>query len=62
MQSKLDSVAKRAASTHHLRVGESSGGWETPQRDDFLKAAVAAVETVDSLQQDGVEVESFLKL
>jgi len=62
MQSKLDSIAKRAASTHHLSVGEASGVWETPQRDDILKAAVAAVETVEALQQDGVEVESFLKL
>jgi len=62
MQSKLDSVVKCAASTHHLSAGESYGIWETPQRDDVLKAAVAAVETVEALQRDGVKVESFLKL
>lgn len=62
MQSKLDSIAKGAAATHHLSVGESSGIWETPRRDDVLKAAVAAVETVEALKEDGVEVESFLKL
>lgn len=62
MQSKLNSIAKSAASTHHLNVGDFSGVWNTPERRDVLKAAVAAVETVEALKQDGVKVESFLKL